>query len=162
MAEQGPALTEQTQAELWRKANVSECNKLAGTLKVHVGQRIRLSQVLSKECEFLPETEAIVGRIVLDPRERVQEGAVEHVCKYHPLAIYARFVEEHDRDAKPSLGGFMAWAINDKGSKVYSMRMPGVFRLIGDAGLQEYLDLVEHFERVDSPSWSTAGGGSTA
>ena len=34
----------------------------------------------------------------------------------------------------------------------YALRLPGVFRLIGDAGLQEYLDLVEHFERVDSPS----------
>ncbi|KAH8050902.1 glucuronokinase [Aureococcus anophagefferens] len=75
------------------------------------------------------------------------------------LAACSGVAEEHDRDAKPSLGGFMAWAINDKGSKVYSMRMPGVFRLIGDAGLQEYLDLVEHFERIDAPSWSTAGGG---
>ena len=82
-----------------------------------------------------------------------------YILKPDLVALLPAFVEEHDRDAKPSLGGFMAWAINGKGSEVYSMRMPGVFRLIGDAGLQEYLDLVEHFERVDSPSWSTAGGG---
>ncbi|KAK7249198.1 glucuronokinase [Aureococcus anophagefferens] len=82
-----------------------------------------------------------------------------YILKPDLVALLPAFVEEHDRDAKPSLGGFMAWAINDKGSKVYSMRMPGVFRLIGDAGLQEYLDLVEHFERIDAPSWSTAGGG---
>ncbi|KAH8073211.1 glucuronokinase [Aureococcus anophagefferens] len=82
-----------------------------------------------------------------------------YILKPDLVALLPAFVEEHDRDAKPSLGGFMAWAINDKGSKVYSMRMPGVFRLIGDAGLQEYLDLVEHVERIDAPSWSTAGGG---
>ena len=82
-----------------------------------------------------------------------------YILKPDLVALLPAFVEEHDRDAKPSLGGFMAWAINGKGSEVYSMRMPGVFRLIGDAGLQEYLDLVEHFERIDAPSWSTAGGG---
>ena len=106
-------------------------------------------------------------RQVLRFVEKPQPGATAsrdacplfYILKPDLVALLPAFVEEHDRDAKPSLGGFMAWAINDKGSKVYSMRMPGVFRLIGDAGLQEYLDLVEHFERVDSPSWSTAGGG---
>ena len=106
-------------------------------------------------------------RQVLRFVEKPQPGATAsrdacplfYILKPDLVALLPAFVEEHDRDAKPSLGGFMAWAINGKGSEVYSMRMPGVFRLIGDAGLQEYLDLVEHFERVDSPSWSTAGGG---
>ena len=38
------------------------------------------------------------------------------------------------------------------------MRLPGCFRLIGDAGLQDYLDMIEHFERVDSPTYSGALG----
>ncbi|KAJ8604090.1 hypothetical protein CTAYLR_001732 [Chrysophaeum taylorii] len=50
-----------------------------------------------------------------------------------------------------SLGNFMEWVVNAKRLPVYSMRMPGVFRLIGNAGLREYLDLVERFERVDGP-----------
>ena len=106
-------------------------------------------------------------RQVLRFVEKPQPGATAsrdacplfYILKPDLVALLPAFVEEHDRDAKPSLGGFMAWAINGKGSEVYSMRMPGVFRLIGDAGLQEYLDLVEHFERIDAPSWSTAGGG---
>ena len=52
----------------------------------------------------------------------------------------------------------MEWAVNDRAAPVYCMRLPGVFRLIGDAGLQDYLDVVEHFERVDSPTWSGLAG----
>lgn len=62
---------------------------------------------------------------------------------------------------KPSLGQFMEWVINSQGLPVYSIRMPGVFRLIGNAGLREYLDLVERFERVDSPSWACSVGRGT-
>ena len=62
---------------------------------------------------------------------------------------------------KPSLGQFMEWIVNSKNLSVYSMRMPGVFRLIGNAGLREYLDLVERFERVDSPSWAGSVGRGT-
>ena len=58
----------------------------------------------------------------------------------------------------PSLGSFMEWAVNDKSSNVSSVRLPGCFRLIGDAGLQDYLDMIEHFERVDSPTYSGALG----
>ncbi|KAJ1460049.1 hypothetical protein M885DRAFT_458770 [Pelagophyceae sp. CCMP2097] len=61
-------------------------------------------------------------------------------------------------DMKPSLGRFMEWMINANAAEVYSMRMPGIFRLIGNAGLREYLDLVEHFERLDSPRWSGFSG----
>lgn len=64
-------------------------------------------------------------------------------------------------NVKPSLGLFMEWAVNTKELPVYSMRMPGVFRLIGNAGLKEYLDLVERFERVDSPSWAVSVGRGT-
>ena len=52
----------------------------------------------------------------------------------------------------------MEWAINHKSSNVSSVRLPGCFRLIGDAGLQDYLDMIEHFELVDSPTYSGALG----
>ena len=84
-----------------------------------------------------------------------------YILKPAVVKLLPPFVDEKrscDPEAKPSLGTFMEWAINDHKALVYSMRMPGVFRLIGDAGLQEYLDLVEHFERVDSPTWSGALG----
>jgi glucuronokinase len=79
-----------------------------------------------------------------------------YVLKPAVASLLPEFVDQHG--GKPSLGSFMEWAINDKSSNVSSVRLPGCFRLIGDAGLQDYLDMIEHFERMDSPTYSGALG----
>jgi hypothetical protein len=105
-AHEGPRLTDDAQKDLWMKANINTCGKLAGTLKVHIGQKVRLSQVLSKQCDFLPETEATIADIVLDPREeQAPRDARERVLQYHPIAIYLRFCAEADRAKLAELKG---------------------------------------------------------
>ena len=79
-----------------------------------------------------------------------------YVLKPAVASLLPEFVDQNE--GKPSLGSFMEWAINDKSSNVSSVRLPGCFRLIGDAGLQDYLDMIEHFERMDSPTYSGALG----
>jgi glucuronokinase len=78
-----------------------------------------------------------------------------YVLKPAVAALLPEFV---DQDERQSLGFFMEWAINERSAAVSSVRLPGCFRLIGDAGLQDYLDMVEHFERMDSPTYSGALG----
>ena len=56
-----------------------------------------------------------------------------YVLKPAVASLLPEFVDRNE--GKPSLGSFMEWAVNDKSSNVSSVRLPGCFRLIGDAGL---------------------------
>eukprot|EP00629_Pelagomonadales_sp_RCC1024_P014979 CAMPEP_0119270524 /NCGR_PEP_ID=MMETSP1329-20130426/7494_1 /TAXON_ID=114041 /ORGANISM="Genus nov. species nov., Strain RCC1024" /LENGTH=622 /DNA_ID=CAMNT_0007270547 /DNA_START=203 /DNA_END=2067 /DNA_ORIENTATION=+ len=106
-----------------------------------------------------------VARFVEKPAEGATESRVAcplfYILKPSLVKLLPEFVDRanvQSREARPSLGKFMEWAVNERAAPVYCMRLPGVFRLIGDAGLQDYLDVVEHFERVDSPTWSGLAG----
>ena len=60
---------------------------------------------------------------------------------------------------RPSRKALLSLEDDKKNSpKIFSMALPGVFKLIGNAGLREYLDLVESFERVDAPGWALGRG----
>jgi hypothetical protein len=105
--EPGHVFTDAAQRDLWMEPNINATGGLAGTLKVHVGQRVRLAQTVSKQCG-LRETEATVVDIVLDPDEPFaldSDGTRERVLRYHPLAIYLRFVDAEDRANISALEG---------------------------------------------------------